>query len=305
MRLPARSSASSLAACGTTYEVPVAGGAVPRSPAPGVAGGAARTAARLRPRRRPRRAGGGGASAARRCPGAPAGYCDFRIAPRHRPADAAERLPDPRRGRAPGGGGRRRRSSPRCAPTTRSPSCSATRWATRSPATSRKQQQQQVLGALILGGLVAAAGDAYGGVASRRRDPAGDGRRRLRRRAAAYSQSYELEADTLGAYIAARAGYDPERGAAIFERPALANPGGPPILASHPGSAQRQADVARGRRRDPPPAGARPGPDPPGRGSRVRNFPRRCFLGLRVTAADPRYPLTETDGATRRSRTRR
>jgi predicted Zn-dependent protease len=62
--------------------------------------------------------------------------------------------------------------------------------------------------------------------------------------ARSYSQSYELEADTLGAFIAARAGYDPERGAQIFLRPALANPGGPPILASHPGSAQRQATVA-------------------------------------------------------------
>ena len=62
---------------------------------------------------------------------------------------------------------------------------------------------------------------------------------------AAYSQSYEFEADTLGTYIAARAGYSPERGADIFGRPALANPGGPAILASHPASAQRQAVVAQ------------------------------------------------------------
>jgi predicted Zn-dependent protease len=61
----------------------------------------------------------------------------------------------------------------------------------------------------------------------------------------AYAQSYELEADTLGAYVTARAGYSPERGADIFGRPSLANPGGPAILASHPGSAQRQATVAR------------------------------------------------------------
>ena len=124
-----------------------------------------------------------------------------------------------------------------------------------------KQQQQQVLGALILGGLVAAAGNAYGGPASDEAIQPGDGRRRLRRRPR-YSQSYELEADTLGAYIAARAGYDPERGAAIFGRPALANPGGPPILASHPGSAQRQATVAARRRRDPPPAGRSASPRP-------------------------------------------
>ena len=62
--------------------------------------------------------------------------------------------------------------------------------------------------------------------------------------ARSYSQTYELEADTLGAFIAARAGYDPERGAQIFVRPALADAGGPPILSSHPASARRQATVA-------------------------------------------------------------
>jgi hypothetical protein len=106
-----------------------------------------------------------------------------------------------------------------------------------------KQQQQQMLGALILGGLVAAGGDAYG-------TPASDEAIRQAMDVGAfvggraYSQSYELEADTLGAYITARAGYSPERGADIFGRPSLANPGGPAILASHPGSSQRQATVA-------------------------------------------------------------
>jgi Zn-dependent protease with chaperone function len=107
-----------------------------------------------------------------------------------------------------------------------------------------KQQQQQALGALVLGGLVAASGQAAG-------TPASDDAIRQAMDvgayfgARAYSQSYELEADTLGAYVAARAGYDPERGAAIFGRPALANPGGPAILASHPASAQRLATVGR------------------------------------------------------------
>jgi predicted Zn-dependent protease len=107
-----------------------------------------------------------------------------------------------------------------------------------------KQRQQQALGALVLGGLVAATGQAYG-------QPASDDAIRQAMDvgayvgARAYSQSYELEADTIGAYVAARAGYDPERGAAIFGRPALANPGGPAILASHPASVQRQATVAR------------------------------------------------------------
>jgi predicted Zn-dependent protease len=107
-----------------------------------------------------------------------------------------------------------------------------------------KQQQQQVLGALILGGLAAAAGNAYGGVAS---DDAIQQAMDVGAYvgARAYSQSYELEADVLGTYITARAGYSPERGSDIFGRPALANPGGPAILASHPGSTQRQAVVAR------------------------------------------------------------
>ena len=107
-----------------------------------------------------------------------------------------------------------------------------------------KQQQQQALGALVLGGLVAATGQAYGAPAS------DDAIRQAMDVGAfvggrAYSQSYELEADMLAAYITVRAGYSPERGADIFGRPALANPGGPAILASHPGSAQRQATVAR------------------------------------------------------------
>ena len=90
---------------------------------------------------------------------------------------------------------------------------------------------------------MAAAGNPYGGPASDQAiQNAMDVGAYLGARS--YSQTYELEADTLGAYIAARAGYDPVRGAAIFERPALANPGGPPILATHPGSAQRQASVA-------------------------------------------------------------
>jgi predicted Zn-dependent protease len=107
-----------------------------------------------------------------------------------------------------------------------------------------KQQQQQALGALIFGGLVAAGGSAYGGPASEQAiQQAMDLGAFVGARA--YSQSYELEADTIGAYVTARAGYDPLRGADIFGRPALANPGGPPVLASHPASAQRLATVSR------------------------------------------------------------
>ncbi len=106
-----------------------------------------------------------------------------------------------------------------------------------------KQAQQQALGALILGGIVAAAGNPAGGPASDQAiQQAMDVGAYLGARS--YSQTYELEADTLGAFITARAGYDPERGAAIFLRPALANAGGPPLLSSHPASARRQATVA-------------------------------------------------------------
>jgi predicted Zn-dependent protease len=106
-----------------------------------------------------------------------------------------------------------------------------------------KRQQQQALGALI-GGIVATAGDAYGLPASEEQL-----RQAMSLGAAiggrAYSQTYELEADTLGAYIAARAGYDPARGAQIFERPGIRSDGGPPLLTSHPGSAEREANIAR------------------------------------------------------------
>ena len=57
-----------------------------------------------------------------------------------------------------------------------------------------------------------------------------------------YSRDYELEADALGAEIALRAGFDPVRGAAFFDR--LPDPGDQ-FLGSHPPNAQRKAIVAR------------------------------------------------------------
>ncbi len=98
-----------------------------------------------------------------------------------------------------------------------------------------KQQQSQILGAVLAGGLTAALGGdmATDDAISRAMDMGAfvGGR--------AYSQDYELEADWVGAFIAARAGYDPERGAQIFGRPALASSGGPVILSSHPASPRR------------------------------------------------------------------
>ena len=51
-----------------------------------------------------------------------------------------------------------------------------------------------------------------------------------------YSQEFELEADALGTVIAARAGFDPVRGAQFFFR--LPDPGNR-ILGTHPPNAER------------------------------------------------------------------
>lgn len=97
-----------------------------------------------------------------------------------------------------------------------------------------RTRSQAMTGALVLGTL-ASLGNASDQTISEMMDlgAALGGR--------AYSQSYEFEADRLGAYITARAGFDPERGAVIFTRPALAGGGG--LLSTHPGSAQRQAAI--------------------------------------------------------------
>ena len=57
-----------------------------------------------------------------------------------------------------------------------------------------------------------------------------------------YSKEFELQADALGAEIAIRAGYDPVRGSAYFDR--LPNPGNR-YLSTHPGNAQRKAVVRK------------------------------------------------------------
>ena len=57
-----------------------------------------------------------------------------------------------------------------------------------------------------------------------------------------YSKDFELEADALGTRIAARAGYDPLRGAEFFFR--IPDPGNQ-FLGSHPANAARLATVQR------------------------------------------------------------
>lgn len=84
-----------------------------------------------------------------------------------------------------------------------------------------KQQQQALAGALILGALTAAAtaqstpyGSTYDANAVSTSMDIGAAAGSM-----AYSQSYELESDTLGTRIAHAAGYDPVAGAQFFARP--------------------------------------------------------------------------------------
>lgn len=103
-----------------------------------------------------------------------------------------------------------------------------------------KQRNSQMAGALILGALASAVGGD--GVSQQSVQQAMElgsffgGR--------VYSQRFELEADVVGAYVTARAGFDPERGALIFTRPKLAQ-GSAGLLSTHPASPQRLATVRR------------------------------------------------------------
>ncbi|WP_158259374.1 M48 family metalloprotease [Hasllibacter halocynthiae] len=86
-----------------------------------------------------------------------------------------------------------------------------------------KGERQALAGALVLGLAVAygqASADPYGTqTAAQRRAVEGAFHLGAAVGERAYSQAYELEADTLGARIAAAAGYDPVRGARFFARP--------------------------------------------------------------------------------------
>jgi predicted Zn-dependent protease len=64
----------------------------------------------------------------------------------------------------------------------------------------------------------------------------------------AYSQTYELEADLIGAYVADRAGYDSQRGARVFARLGHGEDETPPagtaaFWSTHPSSPERIAHV--------------------------------------------------------------
>jgi len=93
--------------------------------------------------------------------------------------------------------------------------------------------QQSALGGMIIGGIAAAvlgadvkSGQDLGATVGARR----------------YSKDFELEADSLGTRISARAGYNPLRGAQYFNR--IPDPGNR-FLGSHPPNAQRMEVVRR------------------------------------------------------------
>jgi len=229
------------AACGTSYEVPLAVETAPAVTAPGPGAGSSRSAGDFY-RVAPRVETAGESFCRAELPGQPPAYCDFEVE-----LDTDPRMP-PNAFQAVGDDGRpvvvlgakllaEMQSDDELA------FVLGHEMGHRIAGHLDKQRQQQVFGALVMGGLVAAAGNAYGAAPSQEAiQQAMDVGGYLGARA--YSQSYELEADALGTYITARAGYSPGRGADIFGRPALANPGGPAILVSHPASAQRRAVVA-------------------------------------------------------------
>lgn len=111
-----------------------------------------------------------------------------------------------------------------------------------------KQQQQQLAGALILGVAAAYAGSgsyqtqyqAQQNIETAMNAGAAIG-------GVAYSQTYELEADMLGAYIAEAAGYDAENGSLLFARREGGNirgeNGAMSLWSTHPRSPQRIATV--------------------------------------------------------------
>lgn len=98
-----------------------------------------------------------------------------------------------------------------------------------------RSQTSAVTGAVLLGGLVALGGGGSNSVDAAVRLGADLGARR-------FSKDFELEADELGTIIAARAGYDPVRGAAYFTR--IPDPGDR-FLGTHPPNGDRIETVRR------------------------------------------------------------
>ncbi|MGR3435019.1 MAG: M48 family metalloprotease [Shimia sp.] len=98
-----------------------------------------------------------------------------------------------------------------------------------------RQEQNATLGAAVFGTLAARGGAGTQAVQSALELGAAVGAR-------SYSKQFELEADSLGAVIALRGGFDPVRGSAYFER--VPDPGDQ-FLGTHPANAERVAVVRR------------------------------------------------------------
>lgn len=98
-----------------------------------------------------------------------------------------------------------------------------------------QQQESAMTGAILAGILVAASGASPEDVRAAQEMGATLAAR-------SYSKDFELEADALGTEIAFRAGFDPVRGSAYFDR--LPDPGDQ-FLGTHPPNAQRKALIRR------------------------------------------------------------
>ncbi|WP_238365092.1 M48 family metallopeptidase [Mesobacterium pallidum] len=98
-----------------------------------------------------------------------------------------------------------------------------------------RQQEAATAGAILMGGLASIGGGNAEAVRSAQELGAMVGAR-------SYSKDYELEADQLGTIIAARAGYDPLKGAQFFNR--IPDPGNR-FLGTHPPNRDRMEIVRR------------------------------------------------------------
>lgn len=111
----------------------------------------------------------------------------------------------------------------------------------------QKTQQQQAAGALILGmaAAYASANDPYATQYQRQRTIDDAVELGTAIGGAAFSQTYELEADVIGTHVASAAGYDPVRGARFFARPEHAKlPNGQlSFWGTHPPDKKRVATV--------------------------------------------------------------
>lgn len=115
----------------------------------------------------------------------------------------------------------------------------------------RKQQQQAAAGAILMAAITA-YGQASATGANPNRDTGNDSaemQNAIELGAglgnAAFSQTYELESDLIGTWIAAAAGYDPVRGALFFARPepARSADGALSFWGTHPPGEARLATV--------------------------------------------------------------